>query len=265
MEKSFLFAILIFCAVFTNAQDVIIKNDSTKIQSKVIELTETTIIYKKWYSQDGPLYNFARNEVNMIIYANGQKEMIKPSVTGSSAESIANGQSTKPAKDEDKNKIVDKREKVKYKPNRITVELQSFQNFLADKKISHLSFGAESEIRVVKNIFNLGFGTTVNSTPENDIIPYSFLFSVYGSFYAPINRLFGNYKKQNKGLFLFAHPGCGWTFVAKYDESGNPKMTTSSGTYVWNIGIDYFIFKGFGFTFSTFEMKNYYGGIVYSF
>jgi len=236
-----LIILLLFCAVFTKAQDVIIKNDSTKIQSKVIELNETTIKYKKWKNQDGPFYNIPRNEVNMIIYANGQKEIIKPAVANLPVP-VANTTDLKT-------------QKVKYKPSRITLGLQS-----------PLSIGASQEYRIVKNIFNIGYDFNVYSTPKDSIhpIPFSLLFGPYGSLYAPINRLFRNYEKQDKGLFLFAHAGYGWTFIAQLNSSENAQWN-SSGGFVWSVGMDYYIVKGFGFTVSAFEFKDFYGGIVFSF
>jgi hypothetical protein len=245
MKKSFLLAMLIFYAVFTKAQDVIIKNDSTKIQSKVIELTGTTIKYKKWENQDGPLYNIALNEVNMIVYANGQKEIIKPSISNLP---VPLGNTTDL-----------KTQKVKYKPSRITVGLQS-----------PLSIATSEEYRIVKNIFNIGYDINIYSTPKDSIhpVPFSLLIGPFGSFYAPINRLFRNYEKQDKGLFLFAHAGYGWTMIVEeqFDEFENQqnKLITSGG-FVWSGGMDYYIVKGFGFTVSAFEFKDFYGGIVFSF
>lgn len=245
MKKYFLFAMLLFCAGFTKAQDVIIKNDSAKIQSIVIEITETTIKYKKWENQDGPLFNIALNEVNMIIYENGQKEIIKPSGSNLPVPFASTTDF--------------KNQKVKYKPSRITVGLQS-----------PLSLGTSAEYRIVKNIFNIGYDFNLYSTPKDSIhpSPFSFLIGPYGSFYAPINRLFRNYEKQDKGLFLFAHAGYGWTMIveAEFDEFDNQQnKLNASGGFVWSVGMDYYIVKGFGFTVSAFEFKDFYGGIVYSF
>jgi len=195
----------------------------------------------------------------MIIYANGQKEIIKPSMAVDSLESGIAGQPNQTANKDDKTNIeympraTYKSQKVIYKPNRLIIGLQS-----------PLSFGADKELRIVKNIFNAGFGTYIYSTPESELMPYSFLFSFYGSFYAPVNRLLKNYKKQNKGLFIFAHAGYGLTLSEEYNEFEEPQLITSGG-FIWRMGIDYYFAKGFGITISTFEFKTYYAGIVYSF
>lgn len=269
LQKSILLTLLTFCAIFIKAQYIIIKNDSTKIQSKVIEITETTISYKMWENQDGPLYNIALNEANMILSANGQKEIVNPSNAIDSVEVVVSGQFYQTNKNKDNIAIDYKTEKVRYKPNRLNIELQSLQNYSEDKDFKRLSFGGDKELRIVKNVFNLGLGTYIYSLPENEIMPYSYFFNLYGSFYAPVNRLLKKYEKQNKGLFMFAHTGYGydltWTVeLDEFEELEEPKLI-SKGGFVWRLGMDYFIVKGFGFTVSTYEFKTYYAGIVFSF
>jgi hypothetical protein len=61
---------------FLNAQDIIVKNDKTEIKAKVTELTETGIKYRKWENVEGPIYTISKAEVFMILYANGQRELI---------------------------------------------------------------------------------------------------------------------------------------------------------------------------------------------
>lgn len=56
------------------AQDVIVKKDGSTIQSKVMEITDTEIKYKKWSNQDGPLYSIGRSEILSINYQNGEVE-----------------------------------------------------------------------------------------------------------------------------------------------------------------------------------------------
>lgn len=59
------------------SQDVIVKRDGEKIQAKVIEITSSTIKYKKFDQQDGPLRNIKISEVSEIIYDNGDWEKFK--------------------------------------------------------------------------------------------------------------------------------------------------------------------------------------------
>lgn len=66
--------LILLSSFAAEGQDVIVKSDKTEIKAKVAEVTETAIKYKKWEMQDGPLYNINKNDVFMVIYANGQRE-----------------------------------------------------------------------------------------------------------------------------------------------------------------------------------------------
>lgn len=68
---------IIFLFEFTflaTAQDVILKNDNSTILSKVLELNDIEIKYKKWSNQDGPTYTIKCQEVKSITYQNGEVE-----------------------------------------------------------------------------------------------------------------------------------------------------------------------------------------------
>ena len=73
MKKYLLFVILAFvlASVSANAQDVIVKTDNSTILSKVEEITEESIKYRKWNNLDGPVYVISISEVIAINYSNG--------------------------------------------------------------------------------------------------------------------------------------------------------------------------------------------------
>ena len=56
------------------AQDVIMKNDSTTIESKVLKIDKNVIEYKKWSNPDGPVYTINISDVLSIAYQNGEVE-----------------------------------------------------------------------------------------------------------------------------------------------------------------------------------------------
>ncbi len=76
MNKKHLLLLLLLSLSFgvVMAQDVIVKKDGSTILSKVLEISETEIKYKKWSNQDGPMYSVNKNEVNSINYQNGEVE-----------------------------------------------------------------------------------------------------------------------------------------------------------------------------------------------
>lgn len=73
MEKILLF-LLCFVTLSVHAQDIIVKKDGSIIQSKVLEVNETSIKYKRQTNQNGPTYTISISDVLSVNYANGEKE-----------------------------------------------------------------------------------------------------------------------------------------------------------------------------------------------
>ena len=65
---------MILFSVAAHAQDVIVKKDGGTIVSKVLEIDDTVVKYKKFSNLEGPTYSIAKVEVNCINYENGEKE-----------------------------------------------------------------------------------------------------------------------------------------------------------------------------------------------
>lgn len=65
------------------AQDVIMKNDSTTIESKVLKIDKNVIEYKKWSNPDGPVYTINISDVLSIAYQNGEVEHYEKSAADS--------------------------------------------------------------------------------------------------------------------------------------------------------------------------------------
>jgi len=69
--------ILIFSLYFQNisfAQDIIYKTDGNEIKAKVIEIYESSIKYKNFDQQEGPIRNISQSQVFMIKYQDGKTE-----------------------------------------------------------------------------------------------------------------------------------------------------------------------------------------------
>lgn len=79
MKKITLILLLIATCVgiAAKSQDIIVKNDKSEIKSKILEITEELIKYKKSEMLDGPTYSINKTEVFMLLYANGTKEYIE--------------------------------------------------------------------------------------------------------------------------------------------------------------------------------------------
>lgn len=73
LKFSLLITVLFF-ASWASAQDQIFKKDNAKLEVKVLEVNPVEIKYKLKSNPDGPLYVINKNEVALIIYANGEHE-----------------------------------------------------------------------------------------------------------------------------------------------------------------------------------------------
>lgn len=66
------------------AQDVIVKKDGSTILSKVIEISDTQVKYKKHSNIDGPTYVVNVSELAGINYQNGEKERFDAEISTTS-------------------------------------------------------------------------------------------------------------------------------------------------------------------------------------
>ncbi|GAB3021588.1 hypothetical protein GCM10027284_46330 [Cyclobacterium sediminis] len=257
------------------SQDTIIDKKLVEISSKVIEITDNEIKYRKWGNLQGPLYNIPRKEVLMVIYENGQREIFKEIANSDLQKDeniLQNGDSsdrqelnlaTEPLPDSsflsDPNRLnqddmvtTTRGNKVEYKPSRINVGLEPFQ------------LGMDTEIRIIRNAFNMGLGY-LYYFPKDLPVFSSQHVNVYGSFYLPVNLLLENYEKQNKGLFPFVHLGYGVNEVTvENDYLGTTERLYSHG-FIWKFGFDYLFTNSFGVTLTSYEARNTIFGVVYSF
>ena len=90
-----------FCliSISTFAQDIIIKRNGDEIQAKVLTVSDSKIDYKKWSNQGGPTYTVSKDDVFMIKYINGDKDVFnndsRPTVQTASSTKDENSSSYK--------------------------------------------------------------------------------------------------------------------------------------------------------------------------
>jgi hypothetical protein len=72
--KKLVFAICFLYTINLFSQDVITLKDKTSIKSKILEVTETTLKYKKFDNQEGPIYTISKKEIFNVMYQNGDTE-----------------------------------------------------------------------------------------------------------------------------------------------------------------------------------------------
>ena len=71
--KQLLVFLLLLCSASVSAQDVIVKKDGSTIVCRVVELTSSEIVYKKWSNLNGSNYVMNRADASAINYENGKK------------------------------------------------------------------------------------------------------------------------------------------------------------------------------------------------
>ena len=81
--KKFLMLMMLLCSIGTWAQDVIVKKDGTTVVCRVVEVTDTEVVYKKWSDLKGANYIIDKSFVSAINYESGKKE-----TTSSEAENL---------------------------------------------------------------------------------------------------------------------------------------------------------------------------------
>ena len=71
--KQLLVLLFLLCSASVFAQDVIVKKDGSTIVCRVVEVTSTEIVYKKWSDLNGSNYVMERSAASAINYENGKK------------------------------------------------------------------------------------------------------------------------------------------------------------------------------------------------
>ncbi|MFR3328886.1 MAG: hypothetical protein ACLTSL_01750 [Odoribacter splanchnicus] len=93
--KTKMLILFLFMAAGVAAQDVIVKKNGDEIQAKVLTVSGSEVGYKKWSNQEGPTYTLSRQEIFMIKYINGDKDVFNTDVP-STAPKSAPGQQENP-------------------------------------------------------------------------------------------------------------------------------------------------------------------------
>jgi len=87
MKTKLVFLFLCLNCLFNNlkSQDILVYKNGDEVQSKVIEVSDDNIKYKKWGNLDGPSYTAIKKDVLMIKYQNGSKDIFnnQPAQTNS--------------------------------------------------------------------------------------------------------------------------------------------------------------------------------------
>lgn len=87
MKRLFLYIMLIICEL-SFAQDIIVTKDNQRIDAKIIEVSETTIKYKKTTNLDGPTFSIQTDKISSVVYQNGNVQTFLTSNQNNSTPSL---------------------------------------------------------------------------------------------------------------------------------------------------------------------------------
>ena len=139
MKKAFRFSFCMYIILIgfkSYSQDVITLKNGDEIQSKVLEISNEIIKYKKWNNQEGPIYSSNIADVLVIKYQNGTKDVFN--TTPSQTSPAQNDQTNKeiPAKKVDTSIDTSKRDIKQNVTKRMDYENGKFYvgEWIEDKK-----------------------------------------------------------------------------------------------------------------------------------
>lgn len=82
-------------ALVVHAQDVIVKKGGSTILSKVLEVNQDNVKYKKHSNPNGPTYTISIADIMAINYANGEKDTFDAKTSSSESQSANNSSASK--------------------------------------------------------------------------------------------------------------------------------------------------------------------------
>ena len=160
-----IFILLLYVSLNVSAQDVIVKKDGSTIISKVLEVNQKDIKYKKHSNKNGPTYIIDKSEIMSINYENGDKDSFNAN------EEYNKGvfSLVKKSGDARNKKIISYYNKY-YKPTeKIIKEKGIAKHFfmIFGVKSSSTMSNEDIEIKIVRNVVSYPKGLLVESGPFN--------------------------------------------------------------------------------------------------
>lgn len=253
--KAILIVLILTVGLKSMAQDVIIKNDKKEINSKVIEITEDVIKYRKFEMLDGPIYSINKSEVFMIIYKNGTKEYFD-SKPKQNIESKSTPTQAVDGNDESRISAFKPAE-----PVHPIQPIQPIQEPLIDinskpKDVSMVSLGTTTSLTVwdmemfepLGHNFYWGASTYASFSDAGTLGIYPFV-----AYKLPLS---------NTGFNIWANAGYNFSYTAGYYIGDTHIAESYSNGFLWEIGADYFFSKSWGVTLYSPTLSGLFFGFI---
>lgn len=147
--------ITLMCTIkMVYAQDIIVTKDGSLIEAKVTEIDDTSIKYKKWSNQNGPIYTLSINKVFSIKYQNGEKEVFNKQSSTSPQTNPTKTQKENQITQND-NDVIDLEESQSLNSKR-SFNIQNNNNLVNQLQSMNYEMEKERLMRKGKNIQNAG-------------------------------------------------------------------------------------------------------------
>jgi len=177
--KKFLVILMMLCSsTILRAQDTLIKVNNTRILTKVLEINQRDIKYKKFVNPDGPVYIIDRKDVSRILYSNG------------SVDTISNKQ------------VITIPDKVKSDPRVKDFGLNYFSLIISDALFGFASIGYERIFKSGKFGIKIPLSVGFKDLHINDSAQYSYYNDGWAS-----AGYYNRYKIFSTGLDFYYYTG----------------------------------------------------------
>jgi hypothetical protein len=225
-------------------QDLIITNSKEELKTKIIEIEELLIKYKKFDFQEGPIYSIKKSEVFLIIYSNGTRETFNQKVVESQNQSLKKG------------KNVSEYEKEEQSFTSSSIEPKSTAKGGLTKPENAESAGSKLMLfNKGENLFGIGIGTGILLGNSGGIAKVSIPYA--SARFDRVYMEFGENMAAGAGLFASYHSYS--IGVLGSEVNSNVISGGLSGTFYYGISEKLSVGAGLRILYVSFSSSNNFG------
>jgi hypothetical protein len=232
-----------FCSFNLFGQDLIITNSKEELKTKIIEIEELLIKYKKFDFQEGPIYSIKKSEVFLIIYSNGTRETFNQKVVESENQSLKKG----------KNVSEYEKEEQSTSPS---IEPKSTPKEVQTKTDNTKSVGSNLMLfNKGDKLFGIGIGTGILLGNSGGIAKVSIPYA--SARFDKVHMEFGENMAAGGGLFASYHSYS--IGVLGSEVNSNVISGGLSGTFYYGISEKLSVGAGLRILYVSFSSSNNFG------
>jgi len=206
---------------FTYSQDVIVFHNGDMVDTKIMEISDSEIKYKKYDNLDGPLYIVLKKDIFMINYSTGEKDVFK--INSSLKEDKSNNNKNQ------EGILYSKGTKILQANNLLAIDINN--------EILNLNFGmggfVSDKFALIGQLNRIGMGLGNNAFIE---IAFTGLYYSKSGFFIGPSIVYDNYN-EDAGLRL----GCGYAIFLNESVSIEPMIATNISEIGYSEPLEQFV------------------------